>query len=256
MEGKIHDTEIETIHSTSNSEDDSCEELDSETLTRVQGILLEKSESSVLEDAVEEWEYLKSIKSETRSEFCICGKPLQYAYYLKNGENNNTLCIGRDCLNGLDNALLSDTITIVRKELDNKKRRVCACCLKLRINRINPPNKLKCNSCYTLGLEINQAYKNLFFAACSECGDKDIAPGSPEWKKTCLECYNAKKEACRECNQCGEKRISPKESEYTKICFPCKKAGGKKHCTSCGELNIWVAEKWRKICIDCWKKNK
>jgi hypothetical protein len=128
--------------------------------------------------------------------------------------------------------------------------------LNLRISGTEKEYVVRCASCFQKGNEIKQAYKNSHYKECKECHENEIPPGSPEWKTTCSACYGIKKDLSRECQKCGLKRISPKESANTKICFPCKKEMGMKKCEGCGLENIYAAEKWRKICIDCWKKSK
>lgn len=243
---------VQQIETTGSESSSSCE-VEEERKTKVREVLLEASESGDWQDAVEEWSFSSYQNSPG---FCVCGQEVAHEYFIKNDENETVLCLGKDCLQSLEYPLLTEMAAIVRKEQASKNKRVCACCLKLRISKMSEPFRIKCSACYQNQEQVSQAYKNLFFGACKECGDKDIAPGSPEWKSTCGACYEAKKSACRECKQCGQKRISPKESEYTKICFPCKKEGGYKQCESCGEYNIFAAEKWKKTCVPCWRKNK
>lgn len=214
-------------------------------------ILLKNSTVDTIYDALEEWDF-DCFKQEDGQ--CVCGKHIQSIYVIKNAINDTTLCFGQCCLEAIGCELLTDSGCIARKEIKESNRRLCGSCLKLRIGKSEPSYKIQCRTCKENGDEINQAYKNFYFRHCRACGSNAILPFAPEWKKDCDECYAIKKDSMRECEICGLKRINPSESQNTKVCFPCKKERGTRQCPGCGEFNIFVLEKWRKVCIDCWKK--
>lgn len=217
----------------------------------VRAQLLENSEAKTFEDALDEWDCVAY--SEVSCE-CICGQGITHAFTLRHESNETELVLGKDCLRALGSDLLTDTGKILRRMENANGKRVCASCLKLRLGANAESWKLYCSSCSKAKVT-NQAYRNLYFRECSDCGDHVIEPSAPAWKKVCNDCYEVKKGACRECERCGQRRISPKESEYTKICFPCKKEGGMKACAGCGEFNLYALD-WPKTCLQCYRKPK
>jgi hypothetical protein len=228
-----------------------CGEDEPVLASKIREIVRESSEDKG-EDFLYEW---KVFKYQGEYGACECGREIHHAYFLQNVENEKILCLGKDCLERLGSQLLMDTGKILKREATNKKKKVCGCCLKSLLPKMGPPTRIKCKTCYENQKSVNQAYKNLYFGACTECGSCDIAPGSPEYVKTCPECYELKKAASRECELCGKKRISPKESEWTKICFPCKKESGPKNCEQCGEPKLLKLD-WQKVCADCYRRSK
>ena len=211
------------------------------------------SSTNTYEDAVLEWDFSRFL---VEPGHCVCGQALEEQYMIKNRETEKELCLGRTCLDSLEIRLLSDIATIKKKETKNTDRKICACCLKLRLSATDEKYKIKCKPCLERGAEINQAYKCVYYRACKDCGENDIQPWAEHWRTLCSDCYQIKKDVSRECKQCGEKRIPITARESEDICFPCKQAGGKKACLDCGELNIFVAEKWRKVCVGCWRKKQ
>lgn len=217
-----------------------------------QDILLSFSVNSDYEDALYEWEFLSFKNHEGK---CICGQELTKLYIIRNTENDTELCLGKDCLKALQSEILADTGKIRERESRGLQRKPCACCLKLLVP-LDDPRIIKCRTCHQNQVEVKQAYKNLYFRPCKDCGEKDILPTAESWCNLCTACYEVKRSISRECKQCGEKRIPPTARESEDICYPCKQSGAKKPCSGCGEFNISVHEQWRKLCIACWRKTK
>lgn len=216
----------------------------------VRSLILEESTSKRFDDAIDEWNVVSYSKVSCE---CICGQKIEHAYTLCHETSEKEYVLGKDCLKMLGSDLLTDTGKILRKMENAGGKKICASCLQLKLGANAESWKIYCSACSKTKVT-NQAYKNLYYRTCGDCGDNSIEPSAPAWKKVCNECDEVKKGSCRECEKCGKRRISPKESQYTKICFPCKKDGGMKACESCGAFNIYALEGWRKTCAECYKK--
>ena len=98
------------------------------------------------------------------------------------------------------------------------------------ISLSSAPYITKCNSCFKLSMEVNQAYKNLFYRKCEECECNEILPTASSYVKRCAECNDIRKENSRECLKCSKARIPPSQKEWDKYCYPCKIENGKVEC--------------------------
>ncbi len=158
------------------------------------------------------------------------------------------------------------TNLIAREE--NKWKRLCDSCLKChpRCKDCNEHFVQKqswatvCTNCYILTMSYSRP--------CSSCETGKISPAESDTVNHCLSCLKQKSTSVsstlvpemRQCHQCKLMKIYPKAPLSIKVCFDCKKTSkvsevyvGKCATPSCRGV---VDEKWKKLCIECFKNQK
>ncbi|CAK7994536.1 Hypothetical protein POVR1_LOCUS60 [uncultured virus] len=236
------------------------EALDSKALPdRFMAVLVAYSRSKNYNEAVKEWNLIKSEKPEYNTEGtkCICSKDIDRLYPVTNSLNGNTLYIGSSCIDKFCTDDLKSSLKVAMKAQKYQgENKMCKGCCNYRL----PPDADSwkyCKSCFEAGVkEPCKEYRDFAkYKTCVECGENVIEP--TDWRDKCYGCYKALMEYARECCDCGEKKILPTEEDYVTKCRECynKSRTNMRACVHCQQPKIPAdSPAWKNSCPQCYKR--